>query len=92
MIASSRRWILKGLAVFSLWPLAVRSDEPQRYICTYNECDPYIYDPVLGDPDNVAGDRPIPPGTAFADLPQGWLCPICGSPISYFEKTEERPA
>ncbi|MEG3619574.1 rubredoxin [Magnetovibrio sp. PR-2] len=63
----------------------------QRFICTYNECDPYIYDPVLGDPDNVAGDYPIPPGTPFADLPEGWLCPVCGSPVSYFEETDERP-
>lgn len=33
----------------------------------------YRYDPAIGDPE--AG---IAPGTAFADLPDDWLCPICG--------------
>ena len=38
-------------------------------------CDPcgYVYDPALGDPDNG-----IQPGTAFEDLPEDWVCPICG--------------
>lgn len=38
-------------------------------------CDPcgYIYDPAVGDPDgNIA------PGTAFEDLPDDWVCPVCG--------------
>jgi rubredoxin len=43
----------------------------QKYVC---EICGYIYDPVKGDPD---GD--IPKGTAFEDLPEDWLCPICGS-------------
>ena len=34
----------------------------------------YVYDPSAGDPD--AG---IQPGTAFADLPSDWECPICGA-------------
>ena len=33
----------------------------------------YIYDPEIGDPD--AG---IAPGTSFEDLPDDWVCPICG--------------
>jgi len=39
------------------------------------ECDPcgYIYDPEEGDPD--AG---IAPGTSFEDLPDDWVCPLCG--------------
>lgn len=38
-------------------------------------CDPcgYEYDPAVGDPDNG-----IAPGTAFEDLPDDWVCPICG--------------
>lgn len=38
-------------------------------------CEPcgYVYEPALGDPDNN-----IAPGTAFADLPDDWVCPICG--------------
>lgn len=41
----------------------------QRYQC--NIC-PYIYDPAEGDPDNG-----VPPGTAFEDLPDDWVCPLC---------------
>lgn len=33
----------------------------------------YIYDPEIGDPDNG-----IAAGTAFADLPEDWVCPLCG--------------
>lgn len=41
----------------------------------------YIYDPSVGD--ETAN---IPPGTAFEDLPDDWLCPTCGSPKEMFEK------
>lgn len=33
----------------------------------------YIYDPAEGDPDNG-----VEPGTAFEDVPEDWLCPLCG--------------
>lgn len=33
----------------------------------------YVYDPAVGDPDNT-----IPPHTSFADLPEDWVCPLCG--------------
>ncbi|MCK4410157.1 MAG: rubredoxin [Candidatus Eisenbacteria sp.] len=41
----------------------------------------YIYDPAVGDPD--AG---IDPGTAFDDLPDGWVCPVCGAGKDQFEE------
>lgn len=41
-----------------------------KYVC--DVCG-YIYDPAVGDPDNG-----IEPGTAFEDLPEDWLCPLCG--------------
>jgi rubredoxin len=41
----------------------------------------YIYDPENGDPD---GD--IPPGTPFNQLPDSWVCPLCGAPKDMFEK------
>lgn len=41
----------------------------------------YIYDPEIGDPDNG-----IDPGTSFEDLPESWVCPICGVPKDMFEK------
>jgi flavin reductase (DIM6/NTAB) family NADH-FMN oxidoreductase RutF/rubredoxin len=43
----------------------------------------YIYDPEKGDPD---GD--IPPGTPFEDLPDDWICPICGAGKGDFEKVD----
>jgi rubredoxin len=43
----------------------------KRYKCVI--CG-YIYDPELGDPD--AG---IEPGIAFSDLPDDYMCPVCGA-------------
>jgi len=34
----------------------------------------YIYDPAEGDPSSG-----IEPGTSFNDLPEAWLCPLCGT-------------
>ncbi len=42
-----------------------------KYVCQV--CG-YVYDPAVGDPDNG-----VKPGTAFADLPADWSCPICGA-------------
>jgi len=41
----------------------------------------YEYDPAAGDPDNG-----IAPGTAFEDLPEDWVCPVCGVEKGSFEK------
>ena len=41
----------------------------------------YVYDPDTGDPDNG-----VPPGTAWEDVPDDWLCPICGASKEDFEK------
>lgn len=41
-----------------------------KYIC--DVCG-YIYDPEAGDPDGG-----IVPGTAFEDIPDDWVCPVCG--------------
>jgi rubredoxin len=40
----------------------------------------YVYDPETGDPD---GD--ISPGTAWEDVPDDWLCPVCGAGKDEFE-------
>lgn len=39
----------------------------------------YIYDPEIGDPDSG-----ILPGTRFEDIPDTWVCPICGAKKSDF--------
>jgi rubredoxin len=41
----------------------------------------YVYDPRKGDPEHG-----VPPGTAFEDLPDGWVCPECGAEKNLFEK------
>lgn len=46
-------------------------EEPSgRYLCI--ACG-YMYDPKRGEPKNG-----IQPGTSFEDLPETYICPICG--------------
>ncbi|NQU34983.1 MAG: rubredoxin [Bacteroidetes bacterium] len=56
------------------------SDLGPKYQCMV--CD-YIYDPAEGDPDGG-----IAPGTPFEDIPDGWVCPVCGAEKSDFEVIE----
>jgi rubredoxin len=51
-----------------------------KYVC--GPCG-YVYDPAEGD-----ADGGIDPGTAFEDLPEDWVCPICGASKDEFEKEE----
>jgi flavin reductase (DIM6/NTAB) family NADH-FMN oxidoreductase RutF/rubredoxin len=48
-----------------------RNETMQNYVC---EVCGYVYDPEQGDPDNG-----IEPGTTFEDLPDDWVCPVCGA-------------
>ncbi len=41
----------------------------------------YVYDPEKGDPESN-----IAPGTPFEDLPDDWVCPVCGASKDEFEK------
>ena len=64
--------------------IKMKADERKRsmekWVCTI--CG-YVYDPAQGDPDNG-----IDPGTAWADVADDWLCPICGASKDDFEKEE----
>lgn len=51
----------------------------QKYVC---EVCGWVYDPDEGDPD---GD--VKAGTAFDDVPDDWLCPVCSAPKSEFSPT-----
>ena len=42
----------------------------KKYVC--DVCG-YVYDEAAGDPDNG-----IAPGTKWEDLPEDWVCPVCG--------------
>ncbi len=50
----------------------------KKYVCTV--CG-YVYDPEAGDPDNG-----IAPGTPFEELPEDWVCPVCGVGKDSFEE------
>ena len=49
----------------------------EKYVCTV--CS-YIYDPAVGDP-----EHDIAAGTAFAAIPDSWVCPQCGVGKELFE-------
>jgi rubredoxin len=49
----------------------------QKWVCTICQ---YVYDPAEGDPDNG-----IDPGTPFEELPDEWVCPLCGATKDLFE-------
>lgn len=45
----------------------------------------YIYNPKVGN--QVAG---IKPHTEFSDLPDSWICPVCGKSKNNFKLHEEK--
>ena len=42
----------------------------KRYVC---EVCGYVYDEAQGDPDNG-----VAAGTSWEDVPEDWVCPLCG--------------
>ena len=42
----------------------------EKYVC--DVCG-FVYDPAVGEPDNG-----IEPGTAWEDVAEDWVCPLCG--------------
>ena len=53
----------------------------KKYRCTI--CG-YVYDPAIGDPDGG-----IAPGTPFEQIPDDWVCPVCGASKEDFEPIEQ---
>lgn len=43
----------------------------------------WVYDPAVGDPDGG-----IAPGTAFTDIPDDWVCPVCGASKADFSPAD----
>ena len=43
----------------------------------------YVYDPEIGDP-----EADIEPGTTFDELPEDFVCPLCGAGKDEFEPVE----
>jgi rubredoxin len=50
----------------------------EKYVCTV--CG-YVYDEAAGEPDNS-----IAAGTKWGDLPDDYVCPLCGVGKDMFEK------
>ncbi|MFW5730858.1 MAG: rubredoxin [Desulfonatronovibrionaceae bacterium] len=50
----------------------------EKWVC---EICGYVYDPAEGDPDNG-----VAAGTKFEDLPDDWVCPVCGATKDNFAK------
>ncbi|MFH1421389.1 MAG: rubredoxin [Planctomycetota bacterium] len=50
-------------------------DKYQCIICNY------VYEPESGDT-----DADVEPGTPFENLPEDWVCPVCGAEKDKFEK------
>ncbi|MBO4512194.1 MAG: rubredoxin [Victivallales bacterium] len=51
-------------------PTAPAASSSQKYVCDICKAE---YDPAKGDPEHG-----IPAGTPFEQLPDDWVCPICG--------------
>ena len=57
--------------------LTEKNEKGEKYECGVCK---YIYNPKTGN--EKAG---IPPGTDFEDLPENWVCPVCGESKDVFE-------
>ena len=49
-----------------------------RWVCAI--CG-YVYDPAEGDPGSD-----VAAGTKFEDLPEDWVCPVCGATKANFHE------
>jgi len=58
-------------------PIYQAPKSSKKYVCKV--CG-WVYDPEIGDPDGG-----IKPGTEFEDIPDAWVCPVCGAAKSDFE-------
>lgn len=56
-----------------------------RYLMQSWICDlcGWIYDPEVGDPDSG-----VEPGTVWEDVPEDFLCPLCGAPKEDFSPVD----
>lgn len=94
-VFAQRRRFLFFSGIAALFPSQLLSDAQQeplkkntvrleKWQCTNQDCEPYIYDPSVGDVNVIDPDNPIPPGVPFEDLPDNWICPTCADPKRFF--------
>ena len=75
-LAAVAAWA-RSVAALVKDPAPAAPAKNQKYICKL--CG-YIYDPAAGGPDHG-----VAPGTAFADVPSQWTCPLCGMDKAMFK-------
>ena len=71
---------MSGYACVSAWTKIIIEKERmmmEKYICPCG----YEYDPEQGDYENG-----VAPGTKWEDVPEDWVCPVCGLGKDLFEK------
>lgn len=69
-----------GLCAAAETPSEAPAPAGERYVCDI--CG-YVYDPAQGDPEHG-----VAPGTAWADVPADYRCPLCRMPKEKFSKAE----
>ena len=55
----------------------IKGDIMKKYACPCG----YVYDPAKGDPKHG-----VAPGTAWENLPEDWVCPVCGLGKEVFDE------
>ena len=70
----------RKLNYFSHLKKNLEEKKMNKYLCPCG----YAYDPEIGDPDNG-----IAPGTPWDEVPEDWVCPICGLSKEDFEEVDE---
>ncbi len=67
--------------IYALYIIERKQNRMKKYVCKVCQ---YVYDPQKGDPDSG-----IAAGTSFEDLPDDWVCPVCGVGKDEFEEAQE---
>jgi rubredoxin len=55
----------------------------KKYVCSI--CG-YVYDETVGDP-----EKGIAPGKRWEDVPEDWVCPLCGADKAEFKRQDGKP-
>lgn len=80
IILSGQTGFIRGF-LFFCQKQSGKEETIMKYTCVL--CG-YEYSTKKGDPENG-----IEPGTDFEDLPNDWVCPLCGASKEDFEQTSE---
>lgn len=77
LVSGGNSFFVSSFYIESLFLILSKIQAMEKWVCV--PCG-YVYDPEIGDPDGG-----IAPGTSFQDIPDDWVCPVCGMDKSSFE-------